>query len=65
MSRAEARCSKTVPARLSVMVPKSQVRTTQSMRTQSAEVGTAVSERTWRSREYCPRVRRKDSRHRA
>jgi len=47
------------------VAPRSQVRTTQSMRTQSAEVGTAVSDRTWRSREYLPRARRKDSRHRA
>jgi hypothetical protein len=38
-------------ARSSVMVPKSQVCTTQSIRTQLAEVGMATSDRTWRSRE--------------
>lgn len=62
--RAEAPRWEMVSARSSVMVPVSQVRTTQSILTQSGELGRTSSERTWRSRENFPRVRRKDSRHR-
>jgi hypothetical protein len=44
-----------------VMVLVSQVRTTQSILTQSGEMGAAASGRTWCSRENFARVRRKDS----